>query len=194
MTARLTSRILVAGVGNIFLGDDAFGVEVALSLNRRRLPENVSVKDFGIRGFDLAYALLDPWDAVIIVDALPRGGAPGTLYVLEPDLAGLGDPASADMAMNPHGMDPMRVLNLAASLGAISAQLLIVGCEPHDFGDELEGRMGLSPVVQSAVEEASDMVVQLAARLVATNQTAANEVNSVQFSDPDFKSPAEVTT
>jgi hydrogenase maturation protease len=151
-------RILVAGVGNIFLGDDGFGVEVAQSLSKRQLPETVTVKDFGIRGFDLAYALLDPWDGVIIVDALPRGEAPGTLYVVEPDRSGAGE---ADI--NPHGMDPVRVLNLAASMGTISAKVLVVGCEPHDFGDELEGRMGLSSPVQAAVEEACNTVVELAA-------------------------------
>jgi hydrogenase maturation protease len=159
----MTTKILIACVGNIFLGDDGFGPEVALSLSRRQLPENVAVKDFGIRGFDLAYALLDPWDAVIIVDAMPRGEAPGTLYVVEPDLAGLGD--NAEASINPHGMDPVRVLNLAASQGTISAQVLIVGCEPQDFGDELEGRMGLSSTVQAAVEEASNMIVELAARI-----------------------------
>jgi hydrogenase maturation protease len=145
-------KILIACVGNIFLGDDGFGVEVATALSKRQLPPGVSVKDFGIRGFDLAYALLDPWDAVIIVDALPRGQAAGTLYVLEPDAA------AADMELNPHGMDPVRVLNLAASLGPISAKVLVVGCEPHDFGDELEGRMGLSAPVQAAVEEACNMI------------------------------------
>ena len=151
-------RILVAGVGNIFLGDDGFGVEVAQSLSKRQLPETVTVKDFGIRGFDLAYALLDPWDGVIVVDALPRGEAPGTLYVIEPDRSGAGE---ADI--NPHGMDPVRVLNLAASMGTISARVLVVGCEPQDFGDELEGRMGLSSPVQAAVEEACNTVVELAA-------------------------------
>jgi hydrogenase maturation protease len=163
----MTAKILVAGVGNIFLGDDGFGVEVALALSRQQLPEGVSVKDFGIRGFDLAYALLDPWDAVIIVDALPRGEAPGTLYVVEPDLAA---PASAETAINPHGMDPVRVLNLAASQGTITAQVLVLGCEPQDFGDELEGRMGLSPPVQAAVEEAAKMVLDLAARIATTKQ------------------------
>jgi hydrogenase maturation protease len=151
-------RILVAGVGNIFLGDDGFGVEVAQSLSRRQVPETVTVKDFGIRGFDLAYALLDPWDGVIIVDALPRGGAPGTLYVIEPDRSRAGE-----AEINPHGMDPVRVLNLAASMGTISARVLVVGCEPQDFGDELEGRMGLSSPVQAAVEEACDTVLELAA-------------------------------
>ncbi len=162
----MTATILVAGVGNIFLGDDGFGVEVALALGKRRLPESMQVKDYGIRGFDLAYALLDPWDAVIIVDALPRGEAAGTLYVVEPN------PASAEMAINPHGMDPVQVLNLAASLGTITAQVLVVGCEPQDFGDELEGRMGLSSPVQAAVEEAANMVLELAARIATAKQVS----------------------
>jgi hydrogenase maturation protease len=161
------ARVLVAGIGNIFLGDDGFGVEVAQSLLRRTLPEEVRVRDFGIRGFDLAYALLDPWDAVILVDALSRDQEPGTLFVLEPDLAGLGDTAAPGMDLNPHGMDPMRVLNLAASMGAIAARVLVVGCEPNDFGDELEGRMGLSAAVQAAVEGASNMVEELAGRVLA---------------------------
>ncbi|MGI8772890.1 MAG: hydrogenase maturation protease [Acidobacteriaceae bacterium] len=176
----MTATILVAGVGNIFLGDDAFGVEVARSLTRRQLPESVSVKDFGIRGFDLAYALLDPWDAVIIVDALPRGEAPGTLYTVEPNLAGLGNPASPDMAMNPHGMDPVRVLNLAASMGSISARVLIVGCEPKDFGDELEGRMGLSSPVQAAVEEAATMVEELAGRVLRTKNVRPVQLETIE--------------
>jgi hydrogenase maturation protease len=162
----MTQTILVAGIGNIFLGDDAFGVEVARSLFKRELPPAVSVKDFGIRGFDLAYAMLDPWRAVILVDALPRGEAPGTLFVMEPDLAAVGIPQSPDMAFNAHGMDPVRVLALAASLGTISAEVFVAGCEPHDFGDELEGRMGLSPQVQAVVEEASNMVERLCHRIL----------------------------
>jgi hydrogenase maturation protease len=168
----MTAKILVAGVGNIFLGDDGFGVEVALALSKRQLPESMKVKDFGIRGFDLAYALLDSWDAVIIVDALPRGEAAGTLYVVEPDLAALSGEASAETALNPHSMDPVRVLHLAASQGTISAQVLVVGCEPQDFGDELEGRMGLSSPVQAAVEEAANMVVDLAARIATAKQVS----------------------
>jgi hydrogenase maturation protease len=168
----MTARVLVAGVGNIFLGDDGFGVEVALALSKRPLPESVKVKDFGIRGFDLAYALLDLWDAVIIVDALPRGEAAGTLYVVEPDLAAISGGASAETELNPHGMDPVRVLHLAASQGTISAQVLVVGCEPQDFGDELEGRMGLSPPVQAAVEEAATMIVDLVERIATSKQVS----------------------
>jgi hydrogenase maturation protease len=162
----MTQTIMVAGIGNIFLGDDAFGVEVSRSLLRRDLPPSVFVKDFGIRSFDLAYTLLDPWKAVILVDVLPRGEAPGTLFVMEPDLKGMVAPQSSDTAFNGHEMDPVRVITLAASLGTISAEVFVVGCEPHDFGDELEGRMGLSPQVQAVVEEASDMVERLCHRIL----------------------------
>jgi hydrogenase maturation protease len=163
----MTGTTLVAGVGNIFLGDDAFGVEVVRSLARRTLAPDILVKDFGIRGFDLAYALLEPWDAVILVDALPRNDAPGTLYIVEPDLSQMGDPSTPGMEMNPHNMDPVRVLNLALMIGPITAPVFVVGCEPHDFGDELEGRMGLSAPVQAVVEEASNMVEGLVARIRA---------------------------
>jgi hydrogenase maturation protease len=163
----MTGATLVAGVGNIFLGDDAFGVEVARSLTRRTLSPGILVKDFGIRGFDLAYALLEPWDAVILVDALPRNDVPGTLYIVEPDLSQMGDPSTPGMELNPHGMDPVRVLNLALTMGPITAPVFVIGCEPHDFGDELEGRMGLSAPVQAAVEAASTMVEGLVARIRA---------------------------
>ena len=118
----MTPSILIAGVGNIFLGDDAFGVEVVRALGTRQLPDGVVVADYGIRGFDLAYALLDPWDAVVIVDALPRGGAPGTLYTIEPDLESLRDAPPGEAMINPHGMDPVRVLQLAFSMGTVRAQ------------------------------------------------------------------------
>jgi len=154
--------ILIAGIGNIFLGDDAFGVEVARALLQRPLPAAVAVKDFGIRGFDLAYALLDPWDTVILVDALPRREPPGTLFTIEPNLADIGNTGAS---MDPHSMDPVRVLHLAASMGTINARVLVVGCEPHDFGDELEGRMGLSAPVQAAVPEACNMVLELVDRI-----------------------------
>lgn len=162
----MKASVLVAGIGNIFLGDDAFGVEVARVLLSRPPVDGVCVKDFGIRGFDLAYALLDPWDAVILVDAVPRGEAPGTLYTIEPNLEDVGNLSSPAAAMDPHGMDPVRVIHLAASMGTIVARLLLVGCQPLDFGDELEGRMGLSAPVRTAVEEAGNMVQELATRIL----------------------------
>ena len=175
----MTPRILVAGIGNIFLGDDAFGVEVARALAMRILPAGVSVMDFGIRGFDLAYALLDPWNTVILVDALSRGEPPGTLYLIEPNLAGVRNSASAAMGLNTHGMDPMRVLHLAASMGTIAAEVLIVGCEPNDFGQELEGRMGLSRPVQLAVEEAADMVEEVVGRILSKQATHSAQLETI---------------
>jgi hydrogenase maturation protease len=172
----MTKTVLIAGIGNIFLGDDAFGVEVARSLTHRTFPDEVQVKDFGIRGFDLAYTLLDPWHTVILVDALPRGEAPGTLFVLEPDLTEIGDPAAVGMDLNPHAMDPMRVLNLAASLGPIATRILVVGCEPKDFGHELEGRMGLSPQVQAVVGEASSMIEELVGKILDEIKDQPNAV------------------
>jgi len=168
-----TPTILIACIGNIVLGDDAFGVEVARSLQTRTLPTQVQVKDFGIRGFDLAYTLLDPWHTLILVDALAHNEPPGTLFLIEPDLSGLGNLAAEGLDLNPHGMDPMRVLNLAASLGAIQPRVLVLGCEPNDFGDELEGRMGLSPVVRAAVEEASRMIEELVGRILTDQELPA---------------------
>lgn len=159
------SGVLAAGIGNIFLGDDAFGVEVVQRLTRRALPDGVRVVDFGIRGFDLAHALQDPYDAVILIDATPRGGAPGTLYVIEPqpsDLEALEAPS-----IETHAMDPLRVLRLAQSMGSLPAQVLVVGCEPSPLTEEeLElGSMGLSPPVEGALEEAVTLVESLAAQL-----------------------------
>src|SRR4051794_37928486 len=105
-------RILIAGIGNIFLGDDAFGVEVATRLAGRSRPEGVRVVDFGIRGFDLSFAMLDDDDVIILADAAPRGGAPGTLYVIEPDPAESREPEPGEMLIDPHAMDPAKVLRL----------------------------------------------------------------------------------
>jgi hydrogenase maturation protease len=174
----MSDTVLVACVGNIFLGDDGFGVEVARSLAKRTISGGVVVKDFGIRGFDLAYALLEPWPAVVIVDAMPRGDVPGTVYVVEPDLSRMGNPTTPGMEMNPHGMDPVRVLNLALSMGPVASKIFVVGCEPYDFGDESGGRMGLSAPVQAAVEGASDMVQELAIRILARN--ASTQTNRVE--------------
>jgi hydrogenase maturation protease len=178
MTSSISLRkILVACVGNIFLGDDGFGVEVARSLARRALSPDLVVKDFGIRGFDLAYTLLEPWEAIILVDALPRDDAPGTLYIVEPDLSRMGDPSAPSMEMNPHSMDPVRVINLALTMGPILAPIFVVGCQPNDFGDELDGRMGLSAPVQAAVEDASNMVEELVIKIkIGSTATQLQEV------------------
>jgi hydrogenase maturation protease len=158
------ARILVAGIGNIFLGDDAFGVEVARRLAMRQLPTDVRVVDFGIRSVDLTYALLDGYEALILVDATARGGAPGTLYVIEPDIAGPAEPA--DLMVETHNMDPAKVLRLASSLGSPVKQILVVGCEPAVLGSLEEMEMGLSAPVQAAVDEAVIMVEGLVAKIL----------------------------
>jgi hydrogenase maturation protease len=155
-------RILIAGIGNIFLGDDAFGVEVAQQMARRTWPEGVRVVDFGIRSFDLAYALLDDYDATILVDAVPRGEAPGTLYLIEPTLEELD--ALDGQTLEGHDMNPVKVLQLAKTLGGQPRHLLVVGCEPTPLVSE-DGEMGLSEQVQAAVGEAIGMIEMLVADL-----------------------------
>jgi hydrogenase maturation protease len=163
-------RILVAGIGNIFLGDDAFGVEVARRLSAREWPQNVRVTDFGIRGYDLAYALLEGYDTTILVDACPRGQAAGTLYVIEPDRNDF-DPEGSCGAEQPqvqveaHGMNPLSVLRLAASMGGRLKRVLLVGCEPETLGPE-EGQMGLSATVEAVVEEAAKLVESLVKKIL----------------------------
>jgi hydrogenase maturation protease len=147
-----TPRVLVAGVGNVFLGDDGFGVEVARRLAGEDLPAWVRVADFGIRGVHLAFELLDGYDATILVDATPRGGAPGTLYLIEPEQVGQPDGASA--LVDAHGMEPGAVLELLAALGGSAGRLLVVGCEPADVSE----RMGLSEPVARAVDGAVSAV------------------------------------
>jgi len=158
------ASILIAGIGNIFLGDDAFGVEVANRLSARAIPAGVRVVDFGIRGFDLAYALMDAPEFTILVDACPRGGAPGTVYVIEPDLNGLDEKDSAPVEA--HSMNPMNVLRLASSMGGKLKRILLVGCEPQFLGGD-EGHMGLSAPVEAAVQEAVSVVESLVQRILS---------------------------
>ena len=149
-------RVLVAGIGNIFLGDDGFGVEVVRRLAGRELPEGVEVSDFGIRGLDLAYALQEDYDAVVFVDAIPRGEEPGTLYLLEPEIE-----ESGEMALDTHGMDPVKVIKLSRTLGAREVRTLVVGCEPQlvvSGEDYEEMQMELSEPVRAAVDEAVKLV------------------------------------
>lgn len=156
--------ILIAGVGNIFMGDDAFGCEVARRLTDRKLPDNVRVVDYGIRGFDLAYALMDGQDVTILVDATPRGGDPGTIYTIEPDLDELDALSNEQMAVETHGMNPMKVLAMVKSMGGETRRILLVGCEPETLGPE-EGLMGLSAPVEAAVDEAVPLIETLIAKI-----------------------------
>ncbi len=149
-------RVLVAGIGNIFLADDGFGVEVAQRLERRALPPGVEIKDFGIRGMDLVYALGEGYDVAVFIDAVPRGEEPGTLFLIEPEL----ELDAGEVMLDAHGMDPVKVLSLAAQLGPVPERVLVVGCEPQVrmTGDEEELVGELSDPVRAAIDGAVEMV------------------------------------
>jgi hydrogenase maturation protease len=147
-------RILVAGIGNIFLGDDGFGVEVAQRLAQSDFPSSVRIADFGIRGFDLAYALQDGYETTILIDAFPHGQASGTVYVVE------------------HAMNPMNVLRMATAMHGPLKRVLLVGCEPATLGVD-DGQMGLSTAVQAAVPEATKVVERLVETILNDGQPKA---------------------
>ena len=157
--------ILVAGIGNIFLGDDAFGVEVIRRMAGLNLPASVRVSDFGIRGFDLAYALQDGYETTILVDACPHGQTPGTLSVIEPDLKLLDNPEAPQAAIEAHAMNPMNVLRMARAMNIELKNILLVGCEPETLGGE-EGQMGLSAPVEAAVDEAVKLIESVVNRIL----------------------------
>ena len=162
-----TPSILVACIGNIFLGDDAFGVEVARRLLARPRRDGVRVIDFGIRGFDLAYALQDGYDTTILVDAYPHGQTPGTISLVEPDLKDLDDNAGF---VQPHAMNPMNVLRMAKTMNGSLRRVLLVGCEPQNLGGE-EGHMGLSPAVEAAIDRAVNEIDLIVNRIMDGTET-----------------------
>ncbi|HEY8256332.1 MAG TPA: hydrogenase maturation protease [Gemmatimonadales bacterium] len=164
--APATRSILVAGIGNVFLGDDGFGVEAAQRLSRRSQPKGVRVEDYGIRGYDLAYALMARPDLAILVDACPRGEPPGTVYVMEPDLDRLDAPDAQGATLpDAHDMNPVNVLRLARALGGTLGRVVVVGCEPATLGPP-EGSMELSEPVRAAVDEAVEVVEDIVVRFL----------------------------
>jgi hydrogenase maturation protease len=169
-------RILIAGIGNIFFGDDAFGVEVTSELLKRSLPPQVQVIDFGIRSYDLAYALSGDYDAVILVDAAPRGRSPGTLYLIELDLGQFSELERPPV--NPHSLDPVQVLQLAESFGELRSALYLLGCEPAVL-DSPDDRGGLSAPVQAAVPKAIEMIETLVTDLLRSETKIRSGLASV---------------
>jgi hydrogenase maturation protease len=153
-------RVFVVGVGNIFLGDDGFGVEVAARMRRRPIPDGVRIEDFGIRGVHLAYELLEgSYDLVILVDTLDLRAAPGTISVFEPEPDGGGD-----VLPDAHDLDPATVMGLLEGLGGSVGRMLVVGCQPASLDDQ----MGLSAPVEAAVDEAIRTVEELVQHHMST--------------------------
>jgi hydrogenase maturation protease len=200
----MTGRTLIACLGNIFLGDDGFGVEVARRLAGQELPEGVRVTDYGIRGMHLAYDLAEGFDTTILVDATKRGDEPGTVYVIEPqparpaaadhgtddgaggDGAGGGRPLEAMSLFNAHGMQPDVVLDMAGTLGADAGRVLVVGCEPAS----LQEGIGLSPPVAAAVDEAVRVVTRLVTAERPVEDTAAAPPDDSAAAPPDDSAAA----
>jgi hydrogenase maturation protease len=155
-------RVLVAGVGNIFLTDDGFGSEVVRRMAGEQLPAGVEMVDFGIRGVHLAYQLLDGYDVLVVVDAAPRGHVPGTVSLLEVDPADVADSARAVSdgeapLVDAHGLEPAAILSMLGSLGGTVARVVVVACEPAS----VEEGIGLTEPVQAAVPRAIEMVREL---------------------------------
>jgi hydrogenase maturation protease len=167
----MSQGILIAGIGNIFLQDDGFGVEVIKRLAAESLPEGVRVADFGIRGVHLAYEMLDgDYAATILVDAAPRGEEPGTIYLIEPDLESVGNQEA--VSLDAHGMDPQVVLQTIKTLGGKPGRLYVVGCEPL----ETEEGIGLSAPVARGVEEAIRLVHDLVEDLAGGTLSGKTDV------------------
>jgi hydrogenase maturation protease len=157
----LSQRILVAGIGNIFLGDDGFGCEVVRRLAGSQLPEGVMVVDYGIRGMHLAYDLLQHWTQLILVDALPDSGAPGRLLTFEIGPEHLGGAGEVD----PHGMGPDAMLSSLGALGGQIPPTVLIGAQVRDVGDHI----GLSCEVEAAVPTAMAAIQTLVSQLMGSD-------------------------
>jgi hydrogenase maturation protease len=160
-------KILVAGVGNIFLGDDAFGVEMVQRLRAVALPPEVTLADFGIRSFDLAYAMADGYDVIILLDATSRGDSPGTVSLIEPEVEGFG---GRGQPLDAHSTNPERALQIASSLGGLG-HLYVIGCEPGVLETE-DGQLGLSEQVEAAMPNAIEVLLTLLRELLSANHIA----------------------
>ncbi|HEX3827960.1 MAG TPA: hydrogenase maturation protease [Sporichthyaceae bacterium] len=171
-------RVLIAGVGNIFLTDDGFGPEVMRHLAALQLPAGFTAVDFGIRGLHLAYELLEGYEAVVIVDAAPRDLPAGTVSLLQVDPDSFG-PGPDGPLLDAHGMEPVAILRTLGSLGGRVDRVYVLACEPADIDEGL----GLTPAVAAAVPAAVEALLRLVDQLVeqavpALNPTTGREVTT----------------
>ncbi len=149
--------ILVAAVGNLWLGDDGFAGEVAKELRTRGVPDDVAIADFGTSGLDLAYEVMRGYEALVLVDITRQGGEPGTLYVMEVDEEAVDATIEDGAQIDPHGMDPETVLRFVRATGGWPGKVIVIACEPLDVEDVA---IGLSPPVADAVPGAVDLVLE----------------------------------
>ena len=171
----MTSRILVAGIGNIFLGDDGFGSEVVRNAEIPQDNPSIRVTDYGISGMHLAYDLLEDWDTLVLVDAVPSRGNPGTLHVFqadhEEDPAAEGHSGSGMAGLDSHSMDPAAVFASLRALGGSPPYTVVVGCE----AGSVEEGIGLTEPVAKAVPRAARAVEEIVAALQTTAQPSVRE-------------------
>src|ERR687894_3129542 len=166
-------QVLIAGIGNAWQRDDGFGSEVARRLEGRDLPEGVAVIDFGTGGLDLAYQVMYGYDGLLMIDVSRQGGSPGTLYVMEVDEDEVpGGSVEDGEVLNPHAMDPETVLRFIKLTGGWPGKVVIVACEPQTVE---EMGVGLSPVVEEAVDRAVDLVIETAKELLTDEAYAVDE-------------------
>ncbi|HSU31251.1 MAG TPA: hydrogenase maturation protease [Bryobacteraceae bacterium] len=168
--------VLIAGIGNIFHGDDAFGISVIQRLATVDSPSQVRLMDVGIRAIDLGFALLDGYELTILVDATSRGGVPGTLYTIEIEPDDVPDLANQTLLVNSHGLNPVSVLALAKSMGANFKRLLLVGCEPSILDRDDTGHIGLSEAVEAAVNPAVQIIQSLVASFLYPEEVYSHEI------------------
>ncbi len=181
----MSPRLLIAGIGNMFLADDGFGVELARRLAERTFPDGVDVADYGISGMHLAYDLMSGYDTTILLDATQRGEPPGTVTILELDteqrVAEQVDTVAPPSAIDAHGMQPDMVIDLLRMLGGEPGRMLLVGCEPAEITD----RIGLSPPVAAALPGAVRAVLDLLDTELSTPDLSTPDLSTVD------KTPAE---
>ena len=161
-------RVMIAGIGNMFMKDDGFGSAVVKRIMNKKFPEGVEVKDFGTGGLKLAYDLMKGYDGLIFLDASSRGEKPGTLYVIEPNENDFSNDLEQGGPIDPHGADPVTVLRFVKSIGSWPAKVFIVACEPEAV-DDFE--IGLSEPVNTAIDTAIEMVDDIVKDIYKAKET-----------------------
>ena len=164
-----STRVLVVGVGNVLHGDDGFGVEVARRLGERPLPPGVTVAETGIGGIHLVHELMAGYDALVVIDAVDRGRAPGTVMVIDAEVVDVGELRSEerhDLLADMHLATPERALMVAKATGVLPERTIIVGCQPAEI--ETLG-IGLTSTVNDAVATAVTEVERCVSELMSVD-------------------------